>query len=101
LAEANETVDRRYELKSRGYDVEKVAGRVSEIYGIDPKGLFPGGRQRIRMGARSLLCYWVVHELAATLTDLARSPAVTPSAISYAVARGVKPAQSRKYQLVN
>ena len=40
LAEANETVDGGYKLKSLGYDVEAVAQTVSEIYGIDPKGLF-------------------------------------------------------------
>lgn len=62
LAEANEAFDRRYKLKSFGYDVEKVAGRVSEIYGIDPKELFPRGRQKIRVEARSLLCYWAVHD---------------------------------------
>ena len=55
LAEANETIDRRYELKSLGYDLEKVAERVSEIYGTDPKDLFPRGRQKIRVEARSPL----------------------------------------------
>jgi putative transposase len=101
LAEANETVNRRYKLRSLGYDVETVAQRVSEIYGIDPKELFPRRRQKIRVEARSLLCYWAVHELAVSLTDLARSLAMSPSAISYAIARGEKLAKSSKYQLIN
>jgi len=37
LAEAQEEFERRYRLKSEGYDLEKVAQRVSQIYRVDPE----------------------------------------------------------------
>ncbi len=35
LAKADERFTRQYELKRRGYDVEKIAERVAEIYEMD------------------------------------------------------------------
>ena len=35
LKEANEQYERHYELKDRGYDLEKVQMRVTELLGVD------------------------------------------------------------------
>ena len=35
LSEADEAFERKYELKSLGYDLDRVAARVAEIYEID------------------------------------------------------------------
>ena len=35
LSEADERLDRRYELKSLGYDLDKVEQKVLEIYQIE------------------------------------------------------------------
>lgn len=40
LSEANEKIDRRYELKSRGYDLGRIAERVAEIYGKEQHEVF-------------------------------------------------------------
>jgi len=40
-------MDRRYELKSLGYDLDKVEQRVLEIYQIDREELYSKGRQKI------------------------------------------------------
>jgi putative transposase len=62
LAQANETYDRRYELKLRGFDLERIAERVAEVCGIGKEEVLSKGRQRERVKARSLLWYWAVRE---------------------------------------
>ena len=57
LSEANERMDRRYELKIRGYGIEKLEERVFEIYGIDRDELYSKSRQKVRADARSVFCY--------------------------------------------
>jgi len=56
LSEADERPDRRYELKSLGYDLDKVVQRVLEIYQIEREDLYSKGRQRIRAEAWGLFC---------------------------------------------
>lgn len=62
LAQANERLDRRYALKSQGYDMTRVAVRVAELMDIDPEMIFQKGRQKRRAEARGLFCYWCVVE---------------------------------------
>lgn len=57
LSEANERMDRRYELKSRGYTIEKLEERILEFYRIDREELYSKGRQKVRADARSVFCY--------------------------------------------
>ncbi len=57
------------------------------------------GRQKERVQARDLLCYWTVVELGMSMVDLARKLDITPAAVSYAVQRGEKMAKERGYQL--
>jgi len=57
------------------------------------------GRQKDRVRARDLLCYWTVVELGMPMVDLARKFDITPAAVSYAVQRGEKVAKERDYQL--
>jgi len=101
LAEANDKYNRRYELKKSGYDLERVADKVCQIYGIEPSYVLSKGRQRKKVDARSLFCYWGVRELGMSLTELARYFGMSPSAVSYAVERGEITAKDNNYQLVN
>ena len=57
------------------------------------------GRQKDRVRARDLLCYWTVVELGMPMVDLARKFDITPAAVSYAVQRGEKMARERGCQL--
>jgi len=45
LSEANEQLDRRYELKGLGYDFEKIGQRVSTLYGMDEEQIYSKGRR--------------------------------------------------------
>ncbi|MBW2065653.1 MAG: transposase, partial [Deltaproteobacteria bacterium] len=57
------------------------------------------GRQKDRVRARDLLCYWAVVELGMSMVDLARRFDITPGAVSYAVVRGEKIAKEGDYHL--
>lgn len=100
LAEANERLDRQYELKSKGYDLADLADKVASLYRIDPAYIFSRNRRKDRVEARSLLCYWANRELGMSLTDLARSFGMSPTGVGYAVARGERIAKESNYQLI-
>ena len=82
LAEANEKLDRYYEIKSQGYTIEKVTKRVIEIFGIEKDVIYSKGRRKIQVAARSLLYYWKVRELGLTATGLAKRLGLTQPAVS-------------------
>ncbi|MBT8366883.1 MAG: hypothetical protein KJP23_19515 [Deltaproteobacteria bacterium] len=85
MAEANEKLDRYYEIKSQGYTNEKVEKRVIEIFGIEKDVIYSKGRRKIQVAARRLQCYWAVRELGLTATGLAKRLGMTQPAVSYAV----------------
>ena len=62
LASANEAMERKYDLKSRGFTLDKTAARVAEVLGMKIEDVWAQGRYRYIVKARSLLCYWAVSE---------------------------------------
>jgi len=88
LSEANEGYERRYELKRRGYDLERIAERVAEIYGMEKHEVFSKGHHQGKVKAKSLLAYWAVGELGMSHTDLARQLQMSVSGVGFAVQRG-------------
>ncbi len=99
LAEAGERLTRQCELRRRGYDLKTIAERVAEIYRMGVREVLGRGRQRRRVKARSLVCYWAVRELGISLTDLARRLNMSPAGLGYAVQRGETVAYDNGYQL--
>jgi len=99
LGQAEEHCERQCALKRQGYDLEKVAERVGEIYGIKPAEVFARGRQPQRVSVRSLFCYWAVRELGNSLASLAIRLRISPAGVVYAVQRGEAIAQENGYQL--
>lgn len=100
LEEANEKLDRHYELKSRGYDLTKVEERVMEVFGIKRDVIYSSGRRQQQMQARSLFCHWAVDELGMSRTEIARCLGMTQPGVGYAVNRGAQIAQSMNYKLI-
>ena len=99
LSESEELFSRRYKLKSLGYDFEKVVERVSILFQLEKEYITGRGRQKDRVRARDLLCYWTVVELGMSMVDLARKFDIKPGAVSYAVQRGEKIAKEGGHQL--
>jgi len=88
LAEAHERYTRQYALQRQGIGFEHVVERVAELCHLDPRDVVAEGRQRGKVTARSLLCFWAVRELGLPLTTLARQLHLSPPGVSYAVQRG-------------
>ncbi len=53
LKTADEALERKYQLKIQGYDLNALAGRVAEIFSIKPEEIFQPGKQPIRINTRS------------------------------------------------
>ncbi|MEJ2726810.1 MAG: transposase, partial [Deltaproteobacteria bacterium] len=99
LCGSEEQFSRKYRLRSLGYDFEKVVERISRLFQMEKEYITGRGRQKDRVRARDLLCYWTVVQLGMSMVDLARKFDVTPAAVSYAVQRGEKMAKQEGYQL--
>ncbi len=77
-----------------------AAAKVAAIYSIDPDEVMRKGRQKPRVDAKGLLCYWAARELKMPLTDLARQLDMTVSGVVYAVQRGESIALRYNYRLL-
>jgi hypothetical protein len=100
LAQAEEPYTRQCALRRRGYDLEKIAERVAEIYGIKVGEVFARGRQQRRVSARSLFCFWAVREMGNSLASLAIRLGMSPAGVGYAIQRGEAIAHEKGYQLI-
>lgn len=99
LTESKENFTRKYELKTKGFDFQKVLERVSVLLNLEKNYITGKGRQKDRSRARDLICYWCSVELGFPMADLARKFGITPAAVSYAVRRGEKLAKEYGYQI--
>ncbi len=100
LAGADEKYDRRYKLKSLGYDISRVERKVIALCNIEKENLYSGSRKKAISEARSLFCYWCVRELGESMTGMAKLLGLTQPAIGYAVERGELLAKKDKYDLL-
>lgn len=100
LVEQKENFERRYWLKSKGYDINRVVGRVAEVLEIAPEEIWKRGKQPLRVKARSLVCYWAVRELGINGTKVGKLLDMGQSAVSRAVMRGEKLAQDMNLSLI-
>lgn len=100
ISKANEAFDRKYELKRLGYDLDRIAERVAVISDIDRDDFFLKGKQRKRVKARSLYCYWAVCELGVSHTELARRFNISVPGVGYSVDRGERIARENDYRLI-
>ena len=100
LSEADEAYERRYELKRLGYDADRIAQRVAEIYDMDLSEVLSRGKHQRKVRARSLFCFWAVKELGISLRELARRLEISPPAVGYCVERGEAIARENGYRLI-
>lgn len=100
LKQAEEKRERKHQLEADGFTVDRVANRVASILGLKSEDVWKKGKHPQIVKARSLLCYWAVHELGMTATELARRIGMTQSAISQSVKRGEAIAGESKFELI-
>jgi REP element-mobilizing transposase RayT len=99
LEEQNERLERRYRIQIQGYDFDKIIDRVARTFELKPEEVLRNVKQRRRVKARSLLCYWAVNELEMTGAAVGRQLKMSKSAVSRAVLRGEKIAADRRLKL--
>ena len=100
LSEADERMDRRYELKSRGYTVESLEQRVLDLFRIDKEDLYSKSRQQPRAEARSVFCYWAVRELGLEGTRIAKRLNMSQPGVAYAVKKGEKIVKDNDFKMI-
>ena len=100
LDAANEQLERRYMLAAKGFDFEKVAQRVTQVFGIKMDQVLAAGKHPQTVKARSLLCYWAVRELGMNGMDVARKLGLSQSSVSKSAQRGEKIASAENLMLM-
>jgi hypothetical protein len=101
LADAQEQMEQKHKLVAQGYTIDKVAGRVCTLMNIERNEIWSAGKQRKRVAARSLFCYWAVRKLGVSMTELARQLKLSLSGVSLAVNRGEQIARQNNYHIVD
>jgi len=99
LAAHEDRLERKYELKTQGYDLKRLAERVAGLFDIAAEEIFQSGKYRKSVQARSVYCYWAVRELGETITALAKTFKLTQPAVSIAVQRGEQIVKEMKWVL--
>ena len=101
LSASRETLEQKYSLEAKGYNLEKVADRVCDLIGLDRKDIWSPGKERYRVRARSLLCFWASRELKISQAELSRRFKLSATAISRCVKRGEIMVREKNYSLID
>jgi len=88
LKAARENLDRRSVIQALGYDFGWLMDRVTGLFGLTPKELLTGGKQRRAVKARSVLCYWGTRELGMSAIGISKKLNIASSTASESAARG-------------
>ncbi len=99
LRTANENLQRRYQLKAMGLDLDKVAQRVATLMRMPVEEVWIAGKHRKTVAARSLLCFWAVRHISLSMSSLAQRLRISATAVSQSVSRGEALAKQNRYQL--
>jgi REP element-mobilizing transposase RayT len=100
LKEAEEDQERKNRLVKQGYDLETIATRAAESLDVEASDIWAGGKDRKRVKARSLLCYWAVRELGMNMMELSRVLGMSPSGVSLSVKRGERLLKEGRFTLL-
>ena len=101
LSQAEEKYERHYELKRQGYDLDRIAERVAEIYGMETREIMSRGKQPRKVKARSLFCFWAVSELGMSTRQVAKRLEMSSPGVGFSVERGQAIAHENEYYLID
>ncbi len=88
LKTADENMEKQYRLKAKGYDFDKTLEKVAGLFHLRPKDLLVSSKQRHRVKARSLICFWAVKELGISSLVVASKLGIAQSSVTRAAIRG-------------
>jgi hypothetical protein len=101
LAAAQERLERKYALAAKGVNLDYAAERVAGLMNMDASELFEPGKQRRRVQARSVLCYWAARELEMSMVKLCHRFKLSAAALTLSVQRGEKIVHENNYSLID
>ena len=99
ISQSDEHYERRHRLRRLGYDLDRIAERVSELLGMEPDEVFSKGRQDRKVKARSLLCFWAARELGLPHTILAKRLEMSVANVGFSAERGETIVKEGNYSL--
>jgi putative transposase len=99
ISQSDEHYERRHKLRRQGYDLRRIAERVSVVLGIKPDEVLSKGRQGRKVNARSLLCFWAARELGMSHTALAKALEMSLAGVGFSVESGESIARKGNYSL--
>ena len=99
LAQAKENFERKYRLKSKGFNFEKVQIRVAKLLDLKPEQVLAVGKYKKTVAARSLLCFWATSELGMSQSELSQKLKISQPAVSLSVKRGEQLVIRHNYSL--
>ena len=82
LKSAEEALEEKYELKTRGYDFDWAICRVAEVLDMIPGQVTAFGKSPQTVKARSLLCFWAHRRLDMSTIEIARKLRISQPAVS-------------------
>jgi hypothetical protein len=97
---AEEAMENRYALRSRGFNLAFIASRVSRVLGMKPDEVWAKGKYRRAVQARRLLCYWAARGLGMPMSSPPRELGISIPTVSNSVARGRRIAEGKGFRLV-
>jgi REP-associated tyrosine transposase len=100
LKACQDEFDRKYFLKSSGYDFDTVVDRVAKVLGINRSEVLSSGRQPHKVQARSLVCFWASRELGMSMIQLSKRLKISQPTASQSATRGEKIVTENKLKLL-
>jgi REP element-mobilizing transposase RayT len=82
-----------------GVTLDALIGRVADLFGVTPQGIFSPGRARPAAQARQLLTYLWVERLGRRASELAAALGRTRGNVSWSARRGAAIAQARAAEI--
>jgi putative transposase len=88
LADAKESLQRRYAWKAKGVSLDHLIRIVSDLLALRPQELIGPAKSRKIVKGRKLICYWAVRELGFSMTEVASRLEISLPTVSVAVPKG-------------
>jgi hypothetical protein len=101
LKAAREYLDRKSMILAQGYDFEWLVNRVTGLFGLTSKEILTGGKQRKKVLARSLLCYWGTRELGMSAVGISKKLNIASSTASESATRGRQIVEEQRLRLLD
>jgi hypothetical protein len=79
-----ENFERKYHLKSNGFNFENVLDRVAELLVLKPEQVLAVGKYKKTVAAGTLLCFWATSELGISQSELGQKLKISQPAVSLA-----------------